>query len=102
MNAEELQARLAARNIVVVDVRHPFEFRAGHIPGAVNIPFWQVGRLVEKVTGEERDVVLTCEHGPRAWMAAALLRLRTGRSVRLLQGHMLGWKKTGLPLCKES
>ncbi len=102
MTREELQRRLAAQDVAVVDVRHPMEYRSGHIPGAVNIPFWQSARLVDWARQEQRDLVLTCEHGPRAWLAAGLIRVRTGRSVHLLQGHMLGWKKAGLPLSQKS
>jgi len=99
---DEVLPRLQADEILVVDVRHSFEFRAGHITGAVNIPFWQGNRLVELAESEDRELVLTCEHGPRAWLAAGLIRARTGRAVDLLHGHMSGWKRAGLPLAKTS
>ncbi|GAB4169132.1 MAG: rhodanese-like domain-containing protein [Geothermobacteraceae bacterium] len=102
MTRDEVSLRLQADEILVVDVRHPFEFRAGHITGAVNIPFWQGNRLVELAESEDRELVLTCEHGPRAWLAAGLIRVRAGRAVELLQGHMTGWKRAGLPLTKQS
>lgn len=41
---EELRARVAAGDLVVLDVRPAEECRAGHIPGAVSIP---VGELVD-------------------------------------------------------
>jgi len=44
--------------------------------------------------------VITCEHGPRAWMAKCLLTTYGYRGVTLLEGHMLGWRKANLPLEK--
>jgi rhodanese-related sulfurtransferase len=42
---EELaQAMGGSRPPVVVDVRGPQAFRAGHLPGAVNIPLDELGR----------------------------------------------------------
>jgi len=36
--ADELEARLAKGNVVVLDVRPEPEYRAGHIPGALSAP----------------------------------------------------------------
>src|SRR6202007_2372670 len=35
---------------VVLDVRRPDEWRAGHLPGAVHIPFWELGPRTGRVT----------------------------------------------------
>jgi hydroxyacylglutathione hydrolase len=39
-----------------------------------------------------------CGHGPRAWIAKGLLRLRGFRRVSLLAGHMRAWRRAGRPL----
>lgn len=84
---------------VVVDVRSRFEFRRGHIPGAVHVPFLQAAVASDDLPQDrQRAVVITCEHGPRALLAIGLLRLRGYRSLSLLQGHMHGWRQAGLPL----
>ncbi len=81
---------LAARNPQRVDVRTPGEYRAGHAPGAVNIPLDQLpGRLSELDRG--RPVVLCCATGSRSAAAASLLRqagfeaLNAGSWRRLLE-----------------
>ena len=47
------------------------------------------------------DLVITCEHGPRALMAKRLLAIYGYRNTTLLDGHMLGWRRAGLPLEKQ-
>jgi rhodanese-related sulfurtransferase len=46
------------------------------------------------------ELVLTCEHGPRAQMAQRILAVYGYRKTTLLDGHMAGWKRAGLPLEK--
>jgi rhodanese-related sulfurtransferase len=82
---------------VVVDVRSGFEFRRGHVPGARHVPFWQACWGTGAVRAAPGDVVvLYCGHGPRAWVAGAMLRARGFRNVHYLRGHMARWKGRGL------
>jgi rhodanese-related sulfurtransferase len=39
---EELKRLMAAKKVIVIDVRQPEEYRQGHIPGAINLPIDQV------------------------------------------------------------
>jgi rhodanese-related sulfurtransferase len=82
---------------IVLDVRSVGEFAAGHVPGAVNVPFMRVitgtGRVSAKAA---QPVVVYCGHGPRAWMAGAALRHRGHERVIYLRGHMAGWRRAGL------
>jgi rhodanese-related sulfurtransferase len=97
IDPEALLAQIdRGRPPVIVDVRSGVEFRRGHVPGAVHVPFWlafwRSGRLR---AAPDDPVVLYCGHGPRAWMAGALLRARGFRHVCCLRGHMAGWKGRG-------
>lgn len=84
---------------LVVDVRSPFEYRAGHIPGAVNIPFWATPFRHAKITAGPTDpLVLTCAHGPRAKVAKFFLARAGFQRVMYLDGHMVAWKNAALPL----
>jgi hydroxyacylglutathione hydrolase len=62
---------------VILDVRTPAEFAAGHVPGARNLPFTDIlaGAVPDGVEPAE-PVVIYCGHGPRAWMAGLALRWR--------------------------
>lgn len=97
---EDLAARIDRRAApVVVDVRSAAEFRSGHVPGAVHLPFWSALLRADSLRADRRDpVVVYCGHGPRAEMAAAALRLRGFTDVRLLRGHWAAWRAAGRPV----
>jgi rhodanese-related sulfurtransferase/cyanate permease len=82
----------------ILDVRSRSEFRSGHVPGAVNVPFWTLRwRLGSIGSSREAPVVVYCGLGPRAWMAAGLLRRRGFTNVKYLAGHFSRWRGAGLP-----
>jgi hydroxyacylglutathione hydrolase len=70
---DEAARRVAGDAPVVLDVRAPAEWDAGHIPGAVTAP---VGRLPAAVDGVARDapIVVHCQGGSRSAIAASLLQ----------------------------
>jgi rhodanese-related sulfurtransferase len=97
---QALALQESGEDLLFVDVRTPEEYASGHVPGAVNIPKDQLpSRLAELETARDRLVVY-CERGPRAAVAAATL-LRAGfTGVRHLAGDMAGWRAAGLPIEK--
>ncbi|WP_299426361.1 rhodanese-like domain-containing protein [uncultured Meiothermus sp.] len=81
----------------VVDVREPYEYAMGHVPGAVNVPLGrftaEVGRLPKN-----RKLVVVCASGGRSSQAAEYL---VGHgfdraSVGNLEGGTYGWMSAGL------
>ncbi len=103
MQPRELAKRIeAGQSPAIIDVRTGLEFRAGHIPGAVNAPIWKIMmRLASLPPDREAELVVLCELGPRARMAKALLGSLGYRNVTLLTGHMAGWRSSGLPQQKD-
>lgn len=100
MKASELTQRINSNNApVVIDARSGFEFQRGHIPAAIHAPILKIllkrARLPED---KDSELVITCEHGPRAFMVKRLLAIFGYGNTSLLDGHMLGWRKAGLPL----
>jgi rhodanese-related sulfurtransferase len=82
----------------ILDVRSRLEFEAGHVPGAVNVPFWRVLFGTGAVRTPPHDtLVVYCGHGPRARFAGSLLTLRGFARVAYLKGHMAEWRRRGLP-----
>jgi rhodanese-related sulfurtransferase len=79
---------------VVLDVRSHREYRTGHVPGAINVPFWTIPTASIPAMGPDR-VIVYCGHGPRAVAARSLLRWRGFRRVVLLAGHMSAWRAGG-------
>jgi rhodanese-related sulfurtransferase len=102
MKASELVQRIKAHTApLIVDARKTRLFKQSHIPGAIHakVPWILLGK-VHFPEDRDTEMVITCEHGPRSWLAWKLLALRHYHNTSLLEGHMLGWKKAGLPLQK--
>lgn len=84
---------------LIVDVRSNREYRAGHVPGAMHLPFWLAYTRADEIDApKDKLVVVYCAHGPRAGIGKAALRLEGFTQVRYLQGHMKAWNKAGLPV----
>lgn len=100
MAQQELASRLGRPDApLVLDVRSVEEFRSGHVAGAVNIPYQQLGaRLAELGSSRDRDIVVYCESGPRAENAEVRLRQAGFERVYHLDGDMAGWRRSRLPM----
>lgn len=84
---------------LVLDVRTPDEYYRGHVPGAINIPYQQVGaRLAELGAVNGRDIVVYCEAGPRAQRAETTLRQAGFERVYELEGDMAAWRQNRMPM----
>jgi rhodanese-related sulfurtransferase len=93
----ELHRMLAANSVLLVDVREPDEFAAGHIAGAVNLPLSSfTPSNVPDADG--RTVVLQCAGGKRSGIA--LERCAAARSVidSHLEGGIGTWAAAGFPV----
>jgi phage shock protein E len=83
----------------ILDVRSEGEFAAGHVPGAVNIPFTKLPSRMGDVPGTAGDeLILYCGHGPRAYIAATALRQGGRKRIVYLSGHWAAWQAAGLPV----
>lgn len=95
---DSLMQRLRSGDVTLLDVRPAEEFRAGHIPGALNVPIADLtARLAE--LPKYRDVVAYCR-GPYCVMAieaVELLRKKGFRAQRMEQG-VVEWRARGLPV----
>jgi len=90
------QFREQVAHFQVIDVRSASEYAAGHVPGAVNIPLEQMeGRLADLEAG--RQILLVCQSGMRARLAAGMLA-PCGKNVAVLEGGTAAWMKEGLPV----
>lgn len=102
MKPQEIAKRLGSKKPpAILDVRSGFEFRSGHIPGAIHAPVLRILlRLVKLPSDKSSELVVTCEHGPRAQLATSILGLLGYRNVSLLEGHMATWRRDRRPLEK--
>jgi rhodanese-related sulfurtransferase len=82
---------------LIIDVRTPEEFAAGHVPGAINMPHDQIaGRYQELNVAETGEIVVYCRSGKRAAVAEQILLDMGFTNVATLEGHWLGWSGPAL------
>lgn len=97
VTAQELDAMLRADEAVVIDVREPDEFAAGHIPGAINMPLssFQASRLP---AANGRRLVLNCLGGKRSAMALDKCSVAQEVVDTHLAGGFGAWQAARLPV----
>jgi len=89
------------KNALVLDVREPGEYEAGHVLNSKLIP---LGKLKERM-GElekyrDQSIVVVCRSGARSGTASYLLGRQGFTQVYNLAGGVLAWQKVNLPLEK--
>jgi NADPH-dependent 2,4-dienoyl-CoA reductase/sulfur reductase-like enzyme/rhodanese-related sulfurtransferase len=77
---------LATSGAMLLDVREPAEFAAGHIEGAVNLPLPQLRRRLPELP-REREIMVYCGVGQRSYYALRILA-QHGFKVRTLPGGL--------------
>ncbi len=104
----DLAERIRANpDLLIVDVREPYEFEAMHIPGSLNVPRgilesaceWDYEETIpELVRAREREIVVVCRSGYRSVLAAHSLNLLGYQNVASLKLGLRGWKDDEQPL----
>ena len=85
--------------LVVLDVRTPEEFAAGHLPGAMHLGRGIIERDIEgKVPDTSATLVLYCGGGFRSALAADNLQKMGYQSVISLDGGWRAWTEAGQPV----
>jgi adenylyltransferase/sulfurtransferase len=87
-------AREARENpdLVVVDVREPYEWEICRIPGAVLIPLSELPERLNELDGHQ-DIVTHCHHGSRSFHALQILKAAGFPRVRSLRGGIDAWSE---------
>lgn len=88
------------KEAVVLDVREPREYAAGHLPGAISIPQADLALRLDALP-KDRDVLVVCEGGMRSLKATGFLRDVGFERVVNLEGGTAAWRRAGLPVEKE-
>lgn len=93
---DDTQAAVEAGTATVVDIRKADDFAAGHVAGAVNVPF---GANMNDSFGDLPDgkLIVTCYSGQTAGQATAVLRMLGYDAVSMHFGMKVGWIAEGYP-----
>ena len=91
------QARTSVeQGAVLLDVREPFEWDAGHAPEAVHVPMSQLSERARELP-TDRTIVCICHVGGRSAAVADALN-RAGWDAVNVAGGMEAWAAAGLPV----
>jgi len=95
MHTAEFTRILGEGDAVVLDVRPPVEFDAGHIPGALSIPFEELEDRIDEIP-RDREVIAYCR-GPYCLMAREAVDMLTRRGIRAraLEEGIVEWRAEG-------
>jgi rhodanese-related sulfurtransferase len=95
----DVQAKMnKAEPPLVLDLRQPAEYQAGHIPGATLLPISELSRSLSELP-RDREIVCICNFGANSDSVAQLLSGAGFKSVNMSEG-MVGWQHAGLPIKK--
>lgn len=97
IDVQRAQRSLEAGHAVLVDVREPDEYAAGHAPGAVSVP---LGTLTADKVPAGIDLLLICRSGRRSAKAVQQLSA-AGRHALNVDGGMEAWQAGGLAMEAE-
>ncbi|BCD67817.1 rhodanese-like domain-containing protein [Nitratiruptor sp. YY09-18] len=93
---------LQQKDVVVLDVRTPQEFKEEHIKGANLIPIQVFRYLFLGGRGiRDKSVLVYCHSGNRSVKASKWLEYWGVKKVYNLRGGILEWKAAKLPLVRE-
>ena len=96
LTVEDLQAKMAAGNLRLIDVRRDDEVAQGMIPGAEHIALDAFDPAALDLS-DGREVVLYCRSGRRSGIAAERLAAHTGEAAQHLAGGYLAWVEASEP-----
>ena len=104
LDPEEFEKQIAAGNAILLDVRTAAEYRAGHIPAALQADWNNKKEFEERVRYIDKSsvVYIYCAIEPRSTAAAMWMRNNGFNRVLELNGGFIGWKKKGKPTEEEA
>ena len=95
ITVEEARQEIAnGSDVVILDVREPYEIERGKIEGSTRID----QELAKEIVGtwpREREIIVYCEHGQRSLGATQYLRQQGFQNVRSLRGGFAVWSTAG-------
>jgi phage shock protein E len=96
VDLEQAAGMIARGDVVVLDIRTPREYAAGHIAGATNLNY-RADDFADRLAALDRDreYVMHCATGGRSARALEVFKEQGFRNVHHLRAGFEGWKAGG-------
>lgn len=92
-------AKMNQEGVMVIDVREESEYKKGHIENALNLPFGKFDEHIKTLAPyKQTPLIITCQSGTRSAQACKKLCKEGFTQVLNLQGGMLAWEDSKLPI----
>ena len=94
LSIQEVKAKIdSMEEMVILDVREPWEFEGGHIEGAINLS-WTSGVLEENyaLLPTDKPILVVCQSGRRSEAASTWLEAQGSDEVLNMLGGMGSWE----------
>ena len=95
LSPQEVKNWQAQKKVIIVDVREPQEYEAGHIDGAINIPYRDIEPRAKEINFEDTYVFYCIHSSWRAPYAANFLADQGHANVYILEGGIAAWNAGG-------
>lgn len=97
IGVDEARCRLDTGDALLVDVREPDEWRAGHVAGATHIPLGTIASRASALP-TDREILVICRTGNRSAMAQERLAQAGFTNVTNVTGGVTAWMEQGFPI----
>lgn len=85
------------KNVILLDVRTPGEYRQARMKGSILIPINEIERRLQEVP-KGRPVIVLCAVGSRSNLVAGFLSGKGFSEVYNMQDGIIGWSRNGFPV----
>ena len=97
VNVNTLHSWLNENQVIILDVREPYEYNEWHINGAINIPLSTILVGIDQLKNiQGKKIILQCRVGGRSMRACQLLQAEGFKhDIWNLEGGIDAWKEAG-------
>ena len=102
ISAADLSGLLSVQDTILIDVRQPEEYAAGHLENSFNVPIRTLGQNLSLLPDENASIVVICKSGSRSTLAATALEILGYTNVKILKGGFDAWAAAELPSATDA
>lgn len=87
------------QDAIIIDLRDPGDYKAGHALNARNIPLTRLGEQADKITSKKaQPIIVYCKTGTQSVSARQTLENAGYAQVYSLKGGLYGWQESNMPM----